>query len=270
MCIQAACALFSLRIMYIYLNIQYIYHSVYCLLVNSIYSINLQTLKVESVFFFTGPLVLCTTGCKPQQKTPRWKRKSWLQFILVVEPTHSNNMLVNFHHFPNFRGEQKNCLKLNHLVILGFQNYYISVLTLRRCTPPGIRNCCEKRSEKQTWNSLKLKKLRVFFRKSIDVELQQWCFFKWKCKKIHSIHPFKSSMQAATYLGAPCVLSHGTSLKLLQETQRSKRELDGREWNHLYVVHDGQRVIISCLMKNNHVRRNCQNIFRNHEVLACT
>ena len=50
-------------------------------------------------------------------------------------------------------------------------------------------------------------------------------------------HPFKSSMP----LGAPCVLSHGTSLKLLQgnpEVETFGRELMavGHELNHVYVV----------------------------------
>jgi len=30
---------------------------------------------------------------------------------LVVEPTHLKNMLVNLDHFPNFRGENKICIK---------------------------------------------------------------------------------------------------------------------------------------------------------------
>lgn len=80
-------------------------------------------------------------------------------------------------------------------------------------------------------------------------------FLSGKCKK-NLFHPSLQEFHAkATYLGVPCVLSHGTSLKLLQETQRfgrrsaeNENSLDGREWNNLYVVHDGQGVIIICLM----------------------
>ena len=110
------------------------------------------------------------------------------------------------------------------------------------------------------------------------VQLQKCRFFlSGNAQKKHRFHPSRQEFHAYCHLSGCAMRTQswgksetpsGNSEVWPTFGRERERELYGREWNHLYVVYDGHRVIIICLLKNNHVRKNCQNIFRNHDVVA--